>query len=62
MDERRANNETIAACFEHIALLRKELQWISDTTKDPETKLQVHYILRQSLTMPPDPETGAIER
>jgi len=55
--EQRANNDKVAACFAHIALLRKELQWISDTTKDPETKLQVHYVLRQSLAMPPqDPE------
>jgi hypothetical protein len=56
MDERRANNDTIAACFAHIVLLRKELQWIGDTTKDPETKLQVAHTLSRSLAMPPSTE------
>ena len=54
MDERQANNETIAACFAHIVLLRKELQWIGDTTTDPKTKVQVAHTLQRSLRMPPE--------
>ena len=45
--------DLVTGLFRHIALLRKDLQWIGDTTQDPSTKLQVHYILRRSLTMPP---------
>jgi hypothetical protein len=53
MDERQANNEMIRACLAEIALLRKEMQWISETTTDPEIKLKVYYVLRRSLEMPP---------
>jgi hypothetical protein len=53
MDERRVNNETIAACFAEIGLLRKELEWIAESTRDPNTKMQVQQILRRSLEMPP---------
>jgi hypothetical protein len=48
--------DLITGLFGHIALLRKELQWIGDTTNDPNTKLQVRYTLQKSLTMPPEPE------
>jgi hypothetical protein len=53
MDEQQANNEMIRACLAEIALLRKEMQWISETTTDPEIKLKVYYVLRRSLEMPP---------
>src|SRR5262245_46048150 len=57
MDEQRTNNEMDRACRGESALLRKEIQWISDTTTDPEIKLKVHYVLRRSLEMPPqDPD------
>jgi hypothetical protein len=45
--------DLITGLFAHIALLRKDLQWIGDTTKDPNTKLQVNWTLQKSLTMPP---------
>jgi hypothetical protein len=45
--------DLITGLFAHIALLRRELQWIGDTTKDPNTKLQVNWTLQKSLTMPP---------
>jgi hypothetical protein len=51
--QQRANNDIVAACLAEIALLRKEMQWISDTTTDPEIKLKVYYVLRRSLEMPP---------
>lgn len=55
--QRQANNDIVAACFAHIALLRRELQWISDNSEEMETKLRVHRILARSLRMPPhDPE------
>jgi hypothetical protein len=53
MEEQQANNEMIRACLAEIALLRKEMQWISETTTDPEIKLKVYYVLRRSLEMPP---------
>jgi hypothetical protein len=51
--------DLITGLFAHIALLRKDLQWIGDTTQDPSTKLQVRYTLQKSLTMPPEP--GAMQ-
>jgi hypothetical protein len=58
MDERRASNEAINACLAEIALLRKELEWIGETTHDPEIKFKVHSILRRSLEMPPQENDG----
>jgi hypothetical protein len=43
--------ETIAGLFLHIMTLRRKLQWISDTTSDPQTKYQVKVILETSLRM-----------
>ena len=53
MDEQRARDDTVAACFAHIVLLRKELQWIGETTKEYEIKMKVARALEKSLTMPP---------
>ncbi len=49
-------NDLVSGLFAHIALLRKELQWIGETTQDPSTKMQVAHALHKSLTMPPSPE------
>jgi hypothetical protein len=56
MDAQQANDETVAGLFSHIMMLRKQLQWIGDTTQDPNTKLQVRHTLQKSLTMPPTPD------
>jgi hypothetical protein len=52
MDAQQQQRDLVTGLFAHIALLRKELQWISDTTKDPHTKLQARWTLQKSLTMP----------
>lgn len=54
MDEQRANETTIRGLFAHVAELRQDLAWIAETTRDPNTKLQVAHVLARSLKMPPD--------
>ena len=54
MDERQANNETIAGLFAHIVQLRREMQRIGDETRDPDTKLHIRRTLEKSLRMPPE--------
>ena len=47
------HDQTIAGLFMHVMMLRRELKWIGETTKDPHTKTQIRATLDRSLKMPP---------
>lgn len=49
--------ETIAGLFMHIMMLRRKLEWIRDTTTDPDTKFQIKTVLQKSLRMPAEEES-----